>query len=324
MRGPWWSAAAPEQQVSVLAGLREALPRTEIRYAAGVGIEDADASGIAEALELCEGAEAVLLCLGEAASMSGEAASRAHLGLPGRQRELAEAALERAERMGVPTIALLFCGRPLAVPWLTVRASATLAAWFPGSEAGRAVGDLLLGRRSPSGRTPVTWPRAAGQIPVHFAERPSGRPTDPTQPYSSRYLDESTQPLFAFGHGLTYGRFLLSDLRVSPEIAGEADTVQVRVDVQNVGAHSAQETLFLFTRRMRSVVAPPLLELKGVGQIALRPGERGTLALGLAVSQLRSLGQDLESVLEPGELEVLIGPRAERAVLLSARLTLRT
>jgi beta-glucosidase len=322
MRGPWWCAAEPDTQVSVLAGIREALPQARVLHAGGVEIAGADGSGIAAALELCDGAEAVVLCLGEAATMSGEAASRAHPGLPGRQQELAEAVLQRAGARGIPVIATLFSGRPLIVPWLASRASALLAAWFPGCEAGRALADILTGRRSPSGRTPVTWPRAVGQIPLFFGQRSAGRPADPANPYSSRYLDESNEPLFAFGHGLTYGRFTLANLRVSPQSAAATSTLEISVEVENEGPRRAEETLFLFTRRLKARVAPPLLELHGVGKITLDPGARGTLTLHLPVVELRSLGPDLEPTLEPGELEILLGPSAERSSLLTARLKL--
>jgi beta-glucosidase len=322
MRGPWWCAAEPDGQVSVLAGLRESLPQAEVLHARGVDILGPDVGGLAGALELCDGAEAVVLCLGEAATMSGEAASRAHPGLPGRQRELAEAVLERAAPKGIPVIAVLFCGRPLIVPWLASRASALLAAWFPGCEAGRAVADILTGRRSPSGRTPITWPRAVGQIPVYFGQRSAGRPADPANPYSSRYIDESNEPLFAFGHGLTYGSFTLANLQVAPESATASSTLAISVEVENQGSHRAEETLFLFTRRLQAPVAPPLLELQGVGKIILDPGARGTLTLQLPVRQLRSLGADLEPQLEPGAVEILVGPSADRASLLVGRFQL--
>lgn len=320
MRGPWWSAAQPDAQIGVLAGIRAALPRTQILHAAGVDIGGSEESGIAAAVELCDGADAVLLCLGEAATMSGEAASRAHPGLPGRQRELAEAVLQRAGAQAVPVIAVLFSGRPLIVPWLAERASALLAAWFPGCEAGHALADILTGRTSPSGRTPITWPRAVGQIPLYFGQRNGGRPTHPVGPFSSKYIDESAEPLFPFGHGLTYGRFGLSRLRVMPQAAAPLATVQVRVDVENQGARRAQETVFLFTRRLKSRVAPPGLELQGVGKITLDPGARGTLTLRLPVEQLRSPGPDLEPVLEAGVIEILVGPSADRASLLTGRL----
>ncbi len=320
MRGPWWSAAQPEGQVSVLAGIRAALPRTRILHAAGVDIAGPDESGIADALQLCDGAQAVVLCLGESATLSGEAASRAHPGLPGRQRELAEAVLQRAGSLGTPVIAVLFSGRPLIVPWLAERASALLAAWFPGCEAGHALADILTGATSPSGRTPITWPRAVGQIPLYFGQRNGGRPTHPVGPYSSKYLDESTEPLFPFGHGLTYGRFTLSRLRVTPESATASATVDVQVDVENHGRYRAQETVFLFTHRLKSRVAPPGLELQGVGKITLDPGARNTLTLRLPVTSLRTLGPDLEPALEAGVIEILVGPSADRASLLATRL----
>lgn len=320
MRGPWWCAAQPQMQVSVLAGMRAALPQAQILHASGVDIAGTEESGIAAALALCEDAEAVVLCLGEAATMSGEAASRAHPGLPGRQRELAEAVLQRASARGIPVIAALFCGRPLIVPWLAERASAVIAAWFPGCEAGHALADILTGRTSPSGRTPIAWPRAVGQIPLHFGQRSSGRPSDPTGPFASKYIDESNEPLFPFGHGLTYGRFVLGGLRLSPESASASDTVEVRVEVENAGERRAQETVFLFARRLKSRVAPPILELHGFGKIMLDPGARGTLTLPLRVQELRSLGPDLAPALEPGAIEILVGPSADRGSLLAARL----
>jgi beta-glucosidase len=320
MRGPWWCAAPPDAQVGVLAGLRAALPQAQILHASGVDIGGPDESGIAAALELCDGAQAVILCLGEAATMSGEAASRAHPGLPGRQRELAEAVLRHAGARAIPVIAVLFCGRPLIVPWLAEQASALLAAWFPGCEAGHAVADILTGRSSPSGRTPITWPRAVGQIPLYFGQRSSGRPTDPAGPFASRYIDESNEPLFPFGHGLTYGRFSLADLRLTPQSACISDTVEARVEVENRGDRRAEETVFLFAHRLKSRVAPPVLELHGVGKIALEPGGRGTLTLRLPVSELRSLDPDLVPALEPGVIEILVGPSAHRASLLAARL----
>ncbi len=154
MRGPWWGAAGPEGHVTVAAGFRAALPEGQVLYAPGVNIDGSDVSGLAAALELCAQADAVILCLGEAASMSGEAASRAHPHLPGRQRRFAETVFERAHVLRKPVIAVLFSGRPLIVPWLAERADAVLAAWFLGSEAGNSIADVILGRVSPSGRTP--------------------------------------------------------------------------------------------------------------------------------------------------------------------------
>src|SRR5450631_2808110 len=296
MRGVWWGAAPPEGHVTVLAGLRAALPEVEILHSEGVAIESADFSGITTGLDHCAAADAIILCLGEAAVMSGEASSRAHLGLPGMQRRLAEAVFEQAQRSSTPVIVILFSGRPLIVPWLVERANAVLAAWFLGSEAGNALADVVVGGHSPSGRTPMTWPRAAGQVPIFFSERPSGRPFDSNDRFTSKYLDVANDPLFPFGFGLTYGRFELSNLRLSAGAIGINDTVTVQVDVINRGAREATETVFLFTHDKVASVARPKLELKGFGKISLPPGGIGTVSLALLGSDLRFLGMELEPV----------------------------
>jgi len=316
MRGPWWGVAEPEAPVSVIAGLREMLPAGQVLHAAGVDINGESVTGIPDALEVCAQADAIVLCLGEAAVMSGEAASRAHLGLPGRQRRFAEAVFEHAGTRGKPLIVILFSGRPLIVPWLVEKADAVLAAWFPGSEAGYAIGDVVTGRVSPSGRTPVTWARAVGQIPLFFSQRPSGRPADPNDRFTSKYLDVSNAPLFPFGHGLSYGHFSLSNLRIDRDSVTENDTLQIQVDVLNDGARAAEETVFLFTHDMLASVARPVLELKGFGKISLDPGQSGTVTLLLAARELRFLGLDLHPVFEPGEVEILVGPCADRSQLL--------
>ena len=209
------------------------------------------AESIAAALELIEQCEAVLLCLGEAANEAARRRAARIPELPGRQRELAEAVLERARALRQAGDRAAVLG-PAADRAVAHRAGdAVLAAWFPGSEAGNAVADVLTGRVSPSGRTPVSWPRALGQVPICFAQRPSGRPADPADPYTSKYLDESNEPLFPFGHGLSYGRFTLSNLRVGAASVAQGDDIELWVDVLNGGEHAAQETVFLFARDPR-------------------------------------------------------------------------
>ena len=316
MKGPWWGAGEHEPAVSVLAGLQAALPEVQIRHAPGVAIESDDTSGIDAAVALCDGADAVLLCLGERATMSGEAASRATPALPGRQQALAEAAVGRARTLGIPVVAILFSGRPLVVPWLAEHADALLAAWFLGREAGHAVADVLTGRVSPSGRTPMSWPRAVGQIPIHFGQRPSGRPINPADYYTSKYHDVANTPLYAFGHGLGYGRFVYDALQVEPRRVHERDTLTISVRLRNDGAREAEETVFLFVRDKVAQVTRPLLELKGWAKLRLRPGESGTATLELPATALRYLGRDLAPVFEGGEVEVFVGPSAEPAGLL--------
>ena len=293
MRGPWWGAADPEGHVTVLAGLRDMLPENRVAHAAGVDIDSDEWGGVAAALALCESAAAVVLCVGEAASMSGEAASRAHLDLPGRQREFAEAVIGQARALRKPVIVVLFCGRPLIVPWLFEQADAVLVAWFLGSEAGHAIGDVILGHVSPSGRTPVTWARALGQVPIYFGQRPSGRPADPRDHFTSKYLDVANEPLFPFGHGLTYGRFAYSNLKVPEDGVTETDTVAIRVDVRNEGRAAPRRPSSCSRTTGSRSVARPVLELKGFGKIRLAPGESGTVTLLLPAAELEFLGADL-------------------------------
>jgi beta-glucosidase len=323
MRGPWPGADPPEVPVTVVAGLKAVLSDARVLYEPGVDIEGTDvAGGATRALDLCAQVDAIVLCLGEAATMSGEAASRAHPHLPGRQRQFAEAVFDRARALRKPVIVILFSGRPLIVPWLIDRADAVIAAWFLGTQAGNALADVLTGRISPSGRTPVSWARSVGQIPLFFGARPSGRPASPSDKYTSKYLDAPNDPLFPFGFGLTYGRFRMSNLAVSRDSVTENEAVTVRVDLTNEGSRAAEETVFLFVHDKLASVARPVLELKGFGKIRLEPGQSGTVSLPLAARDLRFLGLNLEPVFEPGEVEILVGPCADRARLLSATLHL--
>jgi beta-glucosidase len=313
MRGPWWAAGEPDSCVTVVEGLRATNGGAQIVHAAGVSIDGDDISGIAEAVEACRSAHVVIPCVGEAATMSGEAASRSKLGLPGRQRDLAEAVLA----LGKPTVAILFSGRPLIVPWLVERADATLAAWFLGAEAGNAIADMLTGKVSPSGRTPVSWPRNLGQVPIFYSERPSGRWPDPKDHYTSKYLDVPNTPLFPFGHGLTYGRFTYANLEVSPRKAGESDTIEVAVEVANEGRMAAEETVFVFAHDKVASVVRPVLELKATARVMLEPGQRRLVRLTFPAAELKFLGLDLQPVFEAGEVEILAGPRADRADLIA-------
>lgn len=322
MFGPSDAAAGPEGAITVLAGLREALPHIDVACSLAVEIEDGTIAGIEVAVDLARQSDAIVLCLGEGSAMTGEGASRADPGLPGRQRELAEAVLDAAKGREKPVIALLFSGRPLIVPWLVERADAVLAAWLPGSEAGHSIADVISGTASPSGRTPVSWPRAVGQIPISFGERMSGRPADPNNRFTSKYLDVETSPLFAFGHGLTYGHFVLSNLSVAPEFVSETDVIKATADVLNDGAMMAEETVFLFVHDKVASVGRPSLELKAFAKIVLQPGEQGAVRLSFPARDLRFLDIDLKLVFEPGEVEILVGPCADREQLLVATVTL--
>ena len=191
-----------------------------------------------------------------------------------------------------------------------------LAAWFGGCETGSALADLLTGTVSPSARTPVSWPRALGQVPIFFGQRPTGRPANPDDHYTSKYLDVPNTPLFPFGHGLTYGRFTYADLQMSQPTLARDDTLTVSVDVTNGGARAAEETVFLFIHDKVAQVTRPLLEMKGFQKIALDPGATGTATFTLSGADFQYPGPDLALLFEPGEVEILAGPAADRTRLL--------
>jgi beta-glucosidase len=312
MHGPW-SAVGTEDPVTIFEGLRAAMPNCEIVFAEGVGIGGTDAEGFREALARCRWAEVTLMCLGEAAALSGEAASRANPDLPGRQRQLAEALLDT----GKPIVALISSGRPLIIPWLVERAQAVVATWFLGSEAGNAVADIVTGRFNPTGRLPITWPRDIGQVPIFYSVRPSGRPADPNNHYTSKYLDMPVEPLFPFGHGLSYSRFTLTNLRASASTLRPGEGVVASVDVANEGPNLGEATIFVFIRDVVASVARPLLELKGVVKITLAAGEWSTVHVPIPASAFAFPGMDFQPVIEPGQFDLSVGLSADRASLIT-------
>jgi len=313
MLGPWASAGRAADAVTILEGLQAALPQCRIDHAPGVDIAGESTDGISPALAQCDGAEVVVLCLGEAAAMSGEAASRTELGLPGRQLALAEAVFD----VGKPVVVVLSSGRPLTLPRIFERAHAALATWFLGVEAGHAVADVLTGRYNPSGRLPVSWPRVVGQIPIYFRQRATGRPTKVGEHYSSSYLDAPATPQFPFGHGLSYSRFALADLKCNPSSAKAGEYVEVSVTIRNDSGIDGEATLFLFVHDLVARVAPPLLELKGVRKVVLKGQEQERLTWRLSTDDLRFLGPNLNSVLEPGRFQIRVGQSADPASLLT-------
>jgi beta-glucosidase len=318
MLGPWASAGRAQDAVSILEGLKAALPECRIDHARGVDIEGEGTSAISAATDLCDGAEVVVLCLGEAAAMSGEAASRAELGLPGRQRELAETIFS----LGKPVVVVLSSGRPLTLSWLFERADAVLTTWFLGCEAGHAVADVLTGRFNPTGRLPLSWPRLVGQVPIFYGQRPTGRPAKAGEHYSSSYLDVPATPQFPFGHGLSYSRFTLLDLKCDPSSAKAGEIVEVSITARNDSEIDGEATLFLFVRDLVASVARPLLELKGIRKIVLESRARSRVSWRLSTNDLSFLGPNLDPVLEAGSFEIHVGQSADPAGLLTEVLEL--
>jgi beta-glucosidase len=222
MLGSWSAQGRPEEVITLRASLSEKMGADHVHYAKGSEITKGTDEQLAEAVKIAQESDAVILALGESASeMTGEAASRAHLGLPGRQEELLEAIVAT----GKPIVLVLFSGRPLTLPWAFEHVPAVLAAWFPGMQAGPALVRTLFGESNPSGKLPVTWPRAVGQEPLYYNALNTGRPAgdaDLTKPpwegsvkYISRYIDEQNSPQFPFGFGLAYSAFSFGPTQAS-------------------------------------------------------------------------------------------------------------
>jgi beta-glucosidase len=314
--GGWDAAGKEVKVVTIREALSAALPPETLSFAKGTEHFSDDMSGIAEAVRIARNADVVVLSLGEHQGLSGEAASRAELGLPDRQRELAEAVFDA----GKPTVVLLSSGRPLTVPWLVERAQAVMALWFPGIETGNAAADLLLGRANPSGKLAISWPRSVGQIPIFYAERPTGRPFSATDMYTSGYLDTPVTPQFPFGHGLSYSRFEIRALRMRSTNLTSADTIVIEADVTNTGEMAGEENVLLFVRDVVAHPAPLLMELRGITKMRLAPGASGTVRFELPVRSLAFPGGDLGPEVQPGEFELMIGSSAAPASLLRTRI----
>lgn len=273
---------------------------------------DGDNLDLESVFEIAKRADTIVLALGENENMSGEAHSRAHLTLPGRQNELVSA----VSTLGIPVIAILFCGRPLAIPELVNSVSALLLAWHGGTRAAQGICDVLLGRVNPAGKLTATFPRCEGQIPIYYGHKSTGRPIESkgivqfNQNHRSVYLDETNSPLFPFGYGLSYSQFTYSDLQISPKRIDQNGTLQVSATVENTGEYTGKEIVQLYVQDCFGVVTRPIKELKGFQKIELQPGESRIITFTLPASDLTFLNAELDPIIEPGEFTVWIGPNS--------------
>lgn len=308
MLGSWHGAGQAEDCVTLLTGIKQAVGETtKLLHAKGCEIVGEDRSGFQAALLAAMEADAVVLAVGESADMSGEAASRSQLGLPGVQQELVEALVAT----GKPVVVVLMNGRPLAIPWIAENAPAVLETWFLGTQAGFAIADVLFGDYNPSGKLPVTFPRNEGQIPIFYNAKNTGRPFNANDKYTSKYLDIPNTPLYPFGYGLSYTTFEYSGLKLSETSFGPGQTLQVSVEVANTGAYDGTETVQLYLRSRTGSVTRPVKELKGFRQIELRKGESKTVTFELTEADLKFYGLDMAYTAEAGNYEIFVGPHSE-------------
>jgi beta-glucosidase len=319
--GSWSLHATPADTVTIAEGLREKLPQATLLVDKGVEIVRPTASifdaqapepkptlttdaekqqAFDQAIADVKRADVAVLVLGEAMNMSGEQASRATLTLPGRQEELLEAAVAT----GKPVVLVLMAARPLNIQWAAEHVPAILDVWYPGTEGGHAVADLLTGEANPSGKLPVTWPRSVGQVPIFYAHN---LPQDP-QNDARRYWDEPSTPQYIFGYGLSYTTFALGDVTLSAPSVSAGDVLKATMHVKNTGPVAGEEVIQLYTHQRAGSAARPVRELKAFTKIRLEPGEEREVTLSMPVAELRYWSPALKkTVLEPGTFDVWMG-----------------
>jgi beta-glucosidase len=311
MLGPWAQLGDSSDVVTVLEGLKKKTAgKVNILYSQGCdavkipeNFEMNRDKIFSDAVETARKADAVVLVLGETASMSGEAKSRASLDLPGVQEELAKA----VKKTGKPVIAVLVNGRPLSVNWLEKNADAIMESWFLGIKEGEAVADILLGDFNPSGKLPVTFPRFVGQVPMNYNHKSTGRPYDPANNYSSGYKDFPNDPLYPFGYGLSYTKFEYGKVKLNAEKISAASSVKVSVSVKNCGEYDGTEVVQLYLRDVAGSVTRPVKELKNFKKVFLKKGEAKEIEFEIAEKDLRFYDKDMKFASEPGQFKVYVG-----------------
>ena len=302
--GSWAAAGKPENVVTVLQGLKNLLrDNVEINYAKGCDINDTDTSGFKEAVRIADESDVIILVVGEEREMTGEAASRTDLNIPGVQEEL----VKRIHALGKPVVVVLMNGRPLTINWISENIPAIVEAWFLGDQTGNAVARVLFGDYNPSGKLPITFPRSTGQIPVYYYQKHTGRPFDAEDKYTSKYLDSPNTPLYPFGYGLSYTTFNYKNIKADKTRINKNDFVTVSVDVTNTGELQGEEVVQLYIQDEFASVTRPVKELKGFQKIYLEPGEIKTVKFRITSDMLSFLNKDLKPVIEPGKFNVMIG-----------------
>ncbi|NID15077.1 glycoside hydrolase family 3 N-terminal domain-containing protein [Luteibacter yeojuensis] len=322
MQGAWGGAQRFPDVVTLRSGLSARMKARggELIYAEGTGIDTDSEAGFADAKKAAAEADVVVMALGESSRMSGEAGSRARLDLPGNQQAL----LEQIAATGKPVVLLVFSGRPLVLDWADRHVPAIMAVWFPGTEAGNAVTNVLFGDTAPSGKLTMSFPYAEGQEPLYYNQFPTGRPPGdadlskppgPDTTFISRYIDVPNDALYPFGHGLSYTTFGYSDVQVSrhrvplaeANVPGAKNLVTVTATVKNTGKRAGTEVVQLYVRNLGASVEQPMRSLRGFQRVALKPGESRRVTFQLGFPELSFWNAKSQEVVEPTRYTVWVG-----------------
>jgi beta-glucosidase len=290
--------------VPVLDGIKAAVPHATVTYAQGCDASCTSTSGFGAAVSAAQAANVTVVVVGEPAAYSGEASSRSDISLPGQQTALIQA----IAATGKPYVVVLMNGRPLTLGWVADNAPALLEAWFPGTEGGNSVADVLFGKVDPGGKLPMTFPRDVGQIPMSYNELPTGRPYDPNNKYTSKYLDVPNTPQYPFGYGLSYTTFSLSNLHLSASSVSTSGTLTVSADIANTGSVAGDDVVQLYTHEDGTSILQPVRRLNGFQRVTLAPGQTKTVTFTLGPSNLGFYtNTPNQFVVEPGTVNVYVG-----------------
>lgn len=319
MLGSWAGRGEWKRTVSIVEGVRN-LGGKDVQVVTAVGSPVTDEPMLAkitgwqasidsarklrdEAVSVAQGCDVVVAVLGEPAAWSGEAKSRADISLPEIQQTLLKALLET----GKPVVLVLCNGRPLTLPWEAAHVQAILEAWQGGTQAGNAVADILFGNYNPSGKLPTTFPQSVGQIPLYYNHKNTGRPYNAKDAYTSKYIDVSNEPLFPFGHGLSYTTFKYGEIQLSKTVLKGDETLTVTVPVTNTGRYAGEEVVQLYLQDPAASVSRPVKELKHFRKIMLQPGETKKVVIEVTTADLKFYNGNLVHDWEPGEFIVHVG-----------------
>lgn len=328
MYGTWSVAALFDKSVTVLQGLKNALGEDariltargsnfladsamEHRY---VNVHNptykrdgrTEAEMIKEALKVAEKSDVIVATLGEGSEFTGESSSVTDIQIPETQKNL----LKALAKTGKPIVLVLFTGRPLALKWEEENIPAILNVWFPGSEAGNSIADVLFGKVNPSGKLSTTFPQNVGQVPLYYAHKNTGRPLAEGkwfEKFRSNYLDVSNDPLYPFGFGLSYTTFDYSDVKLSANTLTKGKSITASVTLSNTGKYDGKEVVQLYIRDLVGSITRPVKELKGFQKVSLKAGESKTISFNISENDLKFYNSELKFVAEPGDFKVFIG-----------------
>lgn len=334
MYGTWSVAALFDKSVTVLQGLKNALGNdakiltargsnfladsvAEHRY---VNVHNptykrdprTEEEMIKEALKVAEKSDVIVATMGEGSEFTGEASSVTDIQIPETQKNL----LKALAKTGKPVVLVLFTGRPLALKWEEENIPAILNVWFPGSEAGNSIADVLFGKVNPSGKLSATFPQNVGQVPLYYAHKNTGRPLAEGkwfEKFRSNYLDVSNDPLYPFGFGLSYTTFNYSDVKLSANTLTKGKSITASVTLSNTGKYDGKEVVQLYIRDLVGSITRPVKELKGFQKVALKAGESKTISFNISENDLKFYNSDLKFVAEPGDFQVFIGTNSRDA-----------